>query len=141
VTNLWASRWESHFLPSDKALSESLGEVLLGELFSERQSSGQVAEGATDGKATRQVSCLVREPLGMSLGEYPGELLPKSSRPVTKLLRPIQVPIARDGEENPCYSGLMLVCYTDSYHGRLYIFVFYQLLFPICCYPGLMSVY
>jgi hypothetical protein len=44
--------------------------------------SGQVARRATAGKATRQVSCLVKETLGMSLVESLGELLPMSSRRV-----------------------------------------------------------
>jgi hypothetical protein len=58
------SRWDTHYLESNSARS------------------GQVARRATAGKATRQVSCLVKETLGMSLVESLGELLPMSSRRV-----------------------------------------------------------
>lgn len=77
---------------SDKALSETLEDILLRELFSERQSSGQVASHCRESNSASKL-LVVREPLGMSLGEPPGELLPMSSRtvPMTKLLRPIQV--------------------------------------------------
>jgi hypothetical protein len=40
-------------LPSDKALSESIGEALLGDTFSERQSSWQGAVRATTRPATK----------------------------------------------------------------------------------------
>jgi hypothetical protein len=74
--------------PSDKALGESLGESLLGELFGVRQSSGRVARRVTAGKVARQVSCLVRESLNISLGESLKELLPYIDPSSLSMFRP-----------------------------------------------------
>jgi hypothetical protein len=68
----------------------------------------------------------VKEQLGMSLGESLGELLPTPSRSVTKLLRPIHVPIARETEESS-FPGLMLV-YTHSCKGAYTLLRIYFLL-------------
>jgi hypothetical protein len=56
VTMLWANRWDSYCWESYSATEKALGESM-GELLSKRQRCGRVA------------GCLVKESLGLSLGE------------------------------------------------------------------------